>query len=718
MAFLLLCGVGGVLGAGLLAPVAAGANIATDSVVTIFNDLPDELTPDRPSEASYIYYSDGTTLMAKIYAQNRVIKPLDQIAPILQDAVIAIEDRRYYQHGAVDFEGTSRAAVTMLTTNDTQGGSTLTQQYVKNVLIEKAVREDDPIASYEAAENSLARKAREARLAIALEEKLSKEEILEGYLNIAQFGRSVYGVEAAAQQYFGVSAADLNYLQAATIAGITREPSRYDPSVPKNLPESQKRRNLVLQAMLKQKNITQEEYDTGRATPIEDTLNIQQPKVGCESAGDSAFFCSYLVRTLTERPELGATADERKERLYTGGLTIVSSLDVNMQAAAVQAARGAVPIDDPSGLEDAVVSVQPGTGYIRAMTQNRPFSANGSIPGSTPVNYSTDQAHGGSRGFSPGSTWKAFTLTEWLRSGHTLNQSVNADQREFTPKDFRPGPCRPQFAPWKPGNSDGSTDKGSISVLAATYNSVNTAYVTMESQVDMCALRDTAWDVGFRPSITKQLKGNSESIEVVPSMTIGTQNSSPLAMAAAYATFASGGTRCDPLPIVSMTSGTGEDIPIQPSCTAGAIPANVANTVTFALSQVLPKGQGQKVRGLADGRPSAGKTGTAQMNRHTWFVGFTPQLSTAVWIGNAENDVSMQSMTINGKFNRYWYGSSLAAPTWAGYMNTVLAGQPIEQFGAPDPALIGSAPAPKPQPDATKPQGGPQGGQDTPQGQG
>lgn len=704
LAFVLVSGVGGVLAAGLLVPLAAGANTATDTAVEVFDELPADLEPGPLSEQSRIYANDGTTRLATFYTENRIVVPLDQVSDAMKNAVIAIEDKRFWEHGGVDVEGLPRAVVNNITGGDTQGASTLTQQYVKNVLIEQAVRKDDTMALYEANEKSLGRKAREAKLAIALEKKMTKEEILQGYLNIAQFGRSVYGVETAARHYFNKSAIDLNYVEAATIAGITKAPSTYDPTTqPEN---AQKRRDVVLNTMYQQGYITKEEYDAGRATPIADTLAIQPLEAGCQASGGSAFFCDYVTKIIMSDPVFGETKEERQARLYRGGLDIYTTLDPGMQAAAEQHAAAAVPADDPSQIEDAIVTVEPGTGKILAMAQNRAFdNTQEPAPNTTAVNYSVDQSHGSSNGFSPGSTWKPFVLAEWLNQGHSLYETVSANKRTWTiNRDFTASCTRLGNEKWTPANSDGP-GSGSMSVLKATYNSVNTAYTTMASQLDLCGIASTAKAAGFQPSMLRD-EGN---ININASMILGTQNSSPLQMAAAYATFASGGTYCSPIAITKVVAGDGEELPVpSANCQPGAIDPNIANTVTYALQQVITQGSGRG-NGLADGRPAAGKTGTANNNTHTWFIGYTPQVVTAVWIGNAESDVPMNGrFTINGKTRPYWYGSSLAAPTWRDYMNQILAGQPAPGFADPDWGRV-NAPAPPPQTPST-PGGGDQGG--------
>lgn len=700
MAFLLLSGAGGVLAAGLVVPLAAGANTAADGAVQVFDELPDDLEPGPLAQLSTIYYEDGQTQIARIYTENRIVKPLDQIAQPMQDAVIAIEDRRFWKHGGVDLEGIPRAVVNNLQAEDTQGASTLTQQYVKNVLIEKAVRDEDPVAQYAASEGTLHRKAREAKLAISLEKTMTKEEILQGYLNIAQFGASTYGVETAAQRYFTKSAADLTYIEAATIAGITQNPAKYDPTVdPK---AAQDRRDVVLNQMFKQGYITKDEYDAGWKTPIADTLHIRELDLGCQSAGDAAFFCDFLTREIVSNPVFGETEDERKSLLYRGGLKIVTTLHAGMQAQAQAQALAAVPAQDPSNVSDVIVSVEPGSGKILAMAQNKPYGNPEVVARGTRVNYAADEAHGGSTGFSPGSSWKPFVLAEWLRTGHSLYQSVNADSRGWRNSDFdwcrTPPPNESKV--WKPGNSDGKDDKGNISVLQATFNSINTAYANMESQLRLCDIKTTAESIGFKPARESE---QGAGVKTVPSMVLGTQETSPLQMAAAYATFASGGTYCDPIAITSVTGPDGAALAVpSANCNPNALDPGVASLVTYALQSVLTQGAARNTSQLADGRPAAGKTGTANRNTHNWFIGYTPQVSTAVWIGTAETNVEMRNFTINGVRKPWWFGSDLAAPTWKRYMDGIHAGAPIEQFPTPDRSKI-DAPPPPPEPIAPTP---------------
>ena len=682
-AFAGLAAIGGLLAGGLVAPLALASSSLTHGATQVFDDLPTELKPDELSQASYIYGNDGKTLLATYYWENRIVVPLKKISPIMQHAVIATEDKRFYEHGAVDLVGIPRAFVNNLMGKDTQGASTLTQQYVKNVLIEKAHAAGDAEGVAEATASTYERKLREAKLAIALEQQMSKDEILQGYLNIAQFGTSVYGVEAAARHYFSTTAKKLTPVQAATIAGITQRPSAYDPLVH---PEaSEKRRNIVLSLMYQQGYITKAEYEKARETPIKDTLKIKPVRQGCVAAKSAAFFCDYVTKVITSDPVFGKTTQDRQELLYRGGLRIVTTIDMKAQKEATKIMRQSIPVDEPHGIADAMSTVEPGTGKIVVMAQNRKYDPSPEpAKNKTSVNYNTDQAHGGSRGFQPGSTFKTFTLTEWLKEGHTLNESINASRHAWVANTFN-APCTTLGTDvWNPQNSEGAAS-GNITVLHATAESVNTGYSAMEHQLNLCSLADTAYDVGFRPS-----ESGDDDVWVVPSMTLGVQNTSPLAQAAAYATYASGGTYCDPIAIVSVTDSTGKKLDVPSANCRRVIPEDIANTVTYALEHVLVPGGSAPGNTLADGRQAAGKTGTAGNSTHLWFVGYTPQLSTAVWVGNPETNLVMRHITINGTYYPYGvYGASIAAPAWKSFMDYALAGEPKETFPDPDWSMVG-----------------------------
>ncbi len=709
LSFCLVAGIGGVLAAGLVLPGVAVANGVTSMSVTAFDDLPSELEQNALPEKSEILAADGT-LLATFFIQNRVVVPLSEIAPIMRNAVIAVEDRRFYQHSGVDPAGMLRAAVAS-SAGKQQGASTLTQQYVKNVFLDAAERVEDKQERQrlrrEAMENrgpeGIARKLREAKIAITLEKTMSKDEILEKYLNIAAFGASVYGVESASQYFFSKSAKDLNFIEAATIAGITQSPSKWDPvgdaaETPEEDAErykvSQTRRDKVLGDMADLGYITPEELAQGLATPIQDTLHVSPLRQGCMSADaavpGSGFFCDYVTKVIANDPAFGATASERTNLLYKGGLRITTTLRPAEQAMADAEVKNGVPVDDPSGVASAVVSVEPGTGNITAMAQNRNYSAlQKQNPGETSVNFNTSYRYGGSGGFSPGSTFKVFTLLEWLKQGKALQSTVNATRMQYNMNEFTAS-CLGRLTgpPYKFGNSEGGRAVPQ-SVLDATKNSVNSAYVAMATQLDLCNIMNGAAALGVtkagNPAAndpTLNTPAGDVPFDALPGNVLGSQSTSPLQMAAAYATFASGGTYCKPIAITQVLNADGQELPVPTAdCQGGAIEPRYAAAINYALSNVW---SGTASRVGQPPFPAAGKTGTTSNNEYNWFVGYTPLRATAVWVGFSDGMRTMNRQTINGTYYRSGpYGSSIAAPTWKRYMEQVLASTDNPGFAAP-----------------------------------
>ena len=691
LAFGLVSGLGGVLSAGLVMPGVATASVVTDASVDLFEGLPTELEAVPLPEKSRVLAADGA-LLAEFSRQNRIIVPLDQISEHMRNAVVATEDRRFYEHSGVDLTGMARAAIRNVTSTDQEGGSTLTQQYIKNLLIQAALMSDltqeEKLEAINAAREAegvegYARKLQEARLAIALEERMTKDEILEAYLNIAQFGESDYGVEAAARHYFSIPAAELNYLQAATIAGVTQSPALWDPIA--NPEGSQSRRNVVLHDMLREGYITREEYDAGVATPLVDTLVVQTPQLTCAAANavaNAGYFCDYVIKVIGNHPAFGETSEDRYRLLYEGGLTITTTLDPRLQAIADEEVKAGIPVDDPSGVASAISVVEPGTGRILAMAQNRIYNPSLQSQGrETAVNYNTDFLYGGSSGFPPGSTFKPFTLVQWLREGRSLNETIDGRKRPRQMSDFNAA-CT-GFAPgeWDPNNAEGQG--GYMTVLDATRNSVNSAYIEMAMQVDLCAVMDGADAMGVH-------QANGEPMQVLPANVLGSDSVAPMSMAAGFATFASGGVYCEPIAIASVLDSAGNELTVPPANCAGVLEPHIANAMNYALSHVW-QGTARQVGGLP-GRPSAGKTGTTSLNEHTWFVGYTPQMATAVWVGHAEGMIPVQRVEINGRYYRNVYGSSIAAPTWKRFMVRAHEGLPVVGFAEPQAAQVNGVP--------------------------
>lgn len=730
-----MAAVGGVLAAGLFIPAAGAAKAVTDTSARVFDDLPTELRVGTLPQASVVYANDGKTVIARFYDENRTVVPLSKVSKAMQEAMVAVEDKRFYEHGGIDITGTVRALVNNASGKETQGASTLTQQYVKNILIENALAKGDPEAVQAARAQTAERKLREAKLAISLEQKMTKNQILAGYLNIAQFGSRVYGVESAAQYYFSTSAAKLTPLQAATIAGITQAPNQFDPTL--NPQDSQRKRNVVLNDLYSQNIITKAQYDKYRTTPIQKTLKVNKAAVanGCGAGKDTSLFCDYITTVIKNNDDeafssWGKTATDRMVSFMRGGYKVVTTLDLSDQHEAQKQISRGVPVNGKKTLshtttkqgarvavqlEAAITSVEPGTGEIRAMAQNAPFDGaeTSSIKGATSINYTADYAHGGSNGFQAGSSFKPYVLADWLKTGHSLYQEVNGNRSNFTFNDFH-STCANSFTrsnnPWPVGNSEGAAP-GMVRVDHATADSINRAYASMATQLDLCDVGKTAVSVGWRAS-----SGSTDAtdIQITPAMILGTQQTSPLSQAAAYATFASGGTHCDPVAITSITDPKGKDVAVpSANCDSSALDSGVAQTVNYALEKVLQPGGTAPGHGLS-GRVSAGKTGTTNGSAQTWFIGYTPQLSTAVWVGNAQNDVYLQHIEVAGskvlEGEQEWlYGGTLAAPIWQTYMDKALSGQPAEAFGAPDYSQVNAPVAPKP---STSDNGTAQGGGD------
>ncbi|WP_029289307.1 transglycosylase domain-containing protein, partial [Cellulomonas sp. HZM] len=704
LAFVLVATIGGVLAAGLVLPGVAVANGATNLTTQAFDELPTELGESTLPQKSTILASDGTVI-ATFFYQNRVVVPLDEINQTMRDAVIATEDKRFYEHSGVDPMGMLRAAVRNSVSDSREGASTLTQQYVKNVLIEEALskktkaEQDAALEDARGAEGSegIARKLREAKLAITLEQKMSKDEILEKYLNIAQFGTSVYGVEAAAQYYFGVPAAKLTYLQAATIAGVTRSPSAWDPV--RNPEASEQRRNTVLGLMRDQHYITQEQYDKGIATPLKKSLKVHQPQLGCMSAtkaiAGSGFFCDYVTKVIANDPAFGKDKDARVKLLYRGGLTIKTTLIPSEQRAADKQVKKNLPakkydVRDAKGrpttayLGSSIVVVEPGTGAITAMAQNRTFNNTSETTAKqTSVNWNTPYAYGSSRGFAPGSTFKPFTLLEWLREGHSLNENIDGRKFEYPMSAFN-APCTNLAGGnYKFGNAEGSG--GIMSVQKATQNSVNSAYIAMATKLNLCDVFKGADDLGVRMGTP-----GAPEYPVLPANVIGSDPVAPLSMANAFAAFASGGIYCTPVAIKSVTNAAGKKLKVPDADCHREIEQKYANAMNEGLSHVW-EGTAKTVgEGSAKitGKPSytaSGKTGTTSHNESTWFVGYTPERAAAVWVGDPLTaGTRAQGVTVNGNYIRYMYGASIAGLTWRKTMDSIMEGKSDPGFEKAD----------------------------------
>jgi membrane peptidoglycan carboxypeptidase len=701
-AFVATSVVAGLLAAGLAMPAVGASGVAARNSVDFFDSLPGDLKTPPLSEQSTLLANDGKTVVATFYEENRVNVDLKNIAPIMQRAIIAIEDSRFYQHGGVDPKGVVRAFVVNLKSGGTeQGASTLTQQYVKNVLVEAAVAKGDKAGVQAAVDKTKARKIQEIRYAVAIEKKLSKDEILNRYLNIAPFGGQIYGVQAAAKYYFGVDAKDLNLVQAATLAGMVQSPTKFSPV--KNPKDSRTRRDIVLRRMRQLNIIDQPTLDKALATKLKTKLT--PTRSGCANAKPlNAWFCDYVYLYMTKSKDfasLGKTQEERQKTLARGGLRITTTMDPKVAKSAWNAVSKTIRPKDKSRVAAAAVTIQPGTGNVLAISQNRFFNPDEGR-GQTAINYSTDIEYGGSGGFQTGSTFKPFTLATWLKEGHSLFQSVSAATGTAPFSAFKSCNYLDRSQSYTYYNSEGK-GSGSVSVYEGTYKSINGAYVSMEKQLDLCDIADTAADLGVhlaspQPDICKVTKDPNEKKPLtrklpncVPSLTLGVKEIAPMTMANAYATFAASGKYCAPRAVQMIEDRDRRQLAVPgPKCRQG-LEEKIADTVNYGLNHVFkPGGTAARVGGLPNGRPASGKTGTSNNSAQTWFAGYTPQVATAVWVGNPfpKAGWTLNHKTINGQYYSSVFGATLAAPIWKKIMTTATDGLPIVQFKKPDTKLV------------------------------
>jgi membrane peptidoglycan carboxypeptidase len=666
----------GVLVAGLALPVVGGAGLAARSTAGYYEDLPEDLQIETLPQVSRMLDADGREI-TRFYYQNRVTVPLSQVSGHMRRALVAIEDSRFYEHDGIDLRGTARAFVNNQSGDGVQGGSTITQQLVKNILVESAAARDDEDAARAAREKSYDRKLRELRYAIGLEKQLSKDEILERYLNISYFGSSAYGVQAAAQRYFSVDAKDLNVAQAALLAGIVRSPGAYDPI--RNPEAAQSRRNVVVQRMATLGLITQARADRIMARGL--GLKVSPVPNGCSRA-DAPYFCDFVVESLKNDEAFGATEEERVALLLRGGLTIKTTLDRSMQRAAQRAVDKNIPRRDRSGIATVSVSVKPGDGAIRAMAQNRTWGTQ-VRRGVTSINYAVEKEYGGGIGFQGGSTFKAFTAAAALQEGIPMGLRIDSPpQKDFT--GFRNCETGAEFETYPVGNS---TDPGTTSVdmsLGLAW-SVNTWAVGLERRVGLCAPVEVAEALGVR-------RADGDPLQRIPAFTLGVDEVAPLRMAEAYATFAARGVHCSSYAVVEITDRDGKKVPHSQRECDRALDEPVADAMNSLLSDVIDFGTG---RAMDFGRPAAGKTGTTTDNYDVWFVGHTPDLATAVWVGDPGRERDgrivrrkMRGITINDRTINAAAGSTLAGPIWRETMSRALEDTPPTDFERPGSSVL------------------------------
>jgi membrane peptidoglycan carboxypeptidase len=710
--------VAGVLVTVMVAPALAVTGITANNTVGIFNSLPEYIQLGSGAQQNTIAIRnfaqeddtqpDAYIDVATIYKQNREEVPLEEISDYLECAAIAGEDRRFYEHGGVDMPSLVRAAVGQVTGDDGAGGaSTLTMQTVRNILQQDALNDDslteqerkDEIAA--ALDPTLDRKIKEMKLAIGLEKAYTKDEILAGYLNIAGFGGNTYGVQAAAYQYFGVTAAEVTIAQAASLIAIVQYPNLRDLSDPSHFAANQERRDVVLTAMATYGCITKAERDEAIALPVDEEFIDPHPaSVGCRSASKAyGFVCDYALNVVDELDALGDSPEDRRTEWDRGGYRLVLTIDSRVQKAAYANVNAWAPANETRFQLGAVsVSVQVNTGRIIAMAQNKNFD-DAEEPDNplteTAVNFAVDKDHGGGVGFQPGSTYKPYVLLAFLAAGRGVGESYNASIREVNQAEFADSCDAPLMAdgsprldgdgnvvspPWGgkyPFRND-SGESGSYTVVRGTAASVNSVFIQMAKAVDQCEIARLASSIGVH-------NGDNSDLVTRPSCSIGGCENTipPLQQAAAYAAIANGGVFCQPIMVDNViVAATGEKLGGQDRvCEQSAVSPAVANTAVYAMQAVM--GGTGAASNPNDGTPYFGKTGTTDESVHTWMVGSSSRVSTAVWVGNIKGDQAMRNIRVNGTSggllrHRIFQPTAQAIDTY----------YPGKAFPGPDPVLL------------------------------
>ena len=650
--------VAGALLAGMLLPWVGGPALAAQQSTSLLGDLPLELTDEPPAGNSVMLAANGEVITS-FYEQNRAPVAADAIADVMKHAMVAIEDARFYEHRGLDMQGTVRALVTNLAAGGVQeGGSTLTQQLVKQTLLQTA---DTPDERHSATEQTLGRKLREARFAMALEEIYSKDEILSRYLNIVYFGRNAYGVQPASQAFFGVDAVDLTLTQAALLAGLVQSPADDDPLT--NPEGATIRRNQVLTRMAAQGYITPEEAAEAKAAPL-GLAPAAAPRRGCVQASVGAYVCDFVQDYLTER--LGVSQYE----LDHAGYVIQTTLDPDLQRAGDAAVVATLPLGDTRAATFS--AVEPGTGHLLALSVNRIFGYDRNDPTQESFNLNVAPSRGA------GSTYKVFVAAAALARGYSSEYTLRTSDPYYSTVYEAEG------APYKVRNA--GSYRPTLDLTTALYQSSNTYFVALEDALgsveEPVRMAQRMGLYQFGP------EGLAEQViaENRGSFTLGPDATSPLGLASAYSTLAAGGTQCDVLPVTGVLDRFGQPVldddggALVPTdnCTPEAIPAGVATTLNQMLRRDVEPGWGGQTgsRAYVPGHQIAGKTGTSQNNHSVAFVGYTPEITASVMVFNPK-----RAEDVGG------FGGGKGATIWHDAMAPILTARGSSDFPPADPVV-------------------------------
>jgi membrane peptidoglycan carboxypeptidase len=689
---IIVSAVAGVLVAASLAPGVAVAGTVSNASISVFESLPDYIHLGQLPQRNRIFANSasGPQQIATVYDQNREEDIWAKVSPNLKNAAVDGEDKNFYSHGGVDVPSLVRAAVGNISSGLIQSGaSTIAMQVVRNVEVQQALQlptQKEQQAAYQAATtDTVARKLKEVRLAIGLEKFYTKQQVLLTYLNIANFGQANYGVEAAAQAYFSTSAADVTPAQAASLVAMLQNPSYLNLGSPTNYAANQGRRNYILGQMYAAKHLTRAQYEQAIKTPVNAAnVHLSTPQNGCLSAQvQYQWMCDYVVNNVGGLTSLGTTPGQRLANWKVGGYDVYTTLDMGMQTTATDTLHQLVPnTEQRFQLGGAVTTVQPGTGRILIMAENKDYNNTlaGGGPTTTAVNYNVDQANGGSVGFQPGSAYKLFTLVDWLQHGHTLSESLNASVRSMPASSFTDA-CTGGRLRGKPYTfQNDANEQGNTTVLRATARSINAVFIQMASKLDLCDIKNVAVSLGVQ-------NANGKPLSDYPSCVIGGCSNalSPLTLAAAYAAVADNGVYCSPVAVDKIVGPSGTQYPGQSAACHQAIAPNIAATAADALQGVMNSGGTAYVANPRDGTPFLGKTGTTNNSVQTWTVASSTKAATAVWIGNISGTQALRSIYVN---------RIQAAVLRHSVFKTIMTYVDRElgvgaAFPAPDPALVG-----------------------------
>ncbi|AEV82200.1 glycosyl transferase [Actinoplanes sp. SE50] len=692
--------IAGLVIAGLSYPFTALAGMGVKAGTDALDNMPEQLTEVPAAQTTYVYAKDGKTLLTMFYEEYRRQVPLKDMSPYITQAIVASEDTRFYEHHGVDAKGVARAFVANQQAGGvSQGASTLTMQYVRMALRDSA---KTPKEALEATEQTAARKLREMRLAVEVEQRLSKQEILQRYLNAAYFGHRAYGIYAASEVFFSKPAKDLTLNEAALLAGLVKAPSAYDPAT-RDQDAALQRRNYVVDQMLKMGSITEAQATAAKKAKIK--LRLSTPPNDCVSVSDEhndwGFFCDYFKNWWREQPAFGRNVLEREENLRRGGYRVVTTIDPAVQGYAIRHVLDKEGRNSPFAHGEVVI--EPGTGRVVSMAVNRRYSLqqdnNGKhsdrnqrdVRGNYPNTVNPLLGGGDMAGYQAGSTFKIFTLLAALDAGLPLSTSYYAPERFVSKYITAPGPAT-CGTHWCPKNSSKSMT-GEQTMWSGFGKSVNTYFVQLEQRVGAEKAVAMAEKLGlkWRTAVDRTL-ATPEHAAGWGAFTLGVSDATPVEIANVFATVAAEGNYCEPLPVISIRTPDGRDVTSRgrkvadPRCHR-VFSRDVARAATDAAR--CPTGYGA-ARGSCGGwgtsemvyatmgRPVAGKSGTTDNNKTAWFSGFTPQLAASAFVADPDNP---EHYVGSGR-------STISKYTVAETLRDALKGRPELDFTPPSDKLV------------------------------